>query len=90
MSFQLYNALQMFTELPTLSETEGGSTQEILNIREKCQTSAAPNWFFLPCILTFRGIIALMSALIYNFRTAANTNHHIEKYSKQMCKWRKE
>lgn len=43
MSFQLYNALQMFTELPTLSETEGGSTQEILNIREKCQTSAAPN-----------------------------------------------
>lgn len=42
------------------AETEGGSTQEILNIREKCQTSAALNWFFLPCILPFRGIIALM------------------------------
>lgn len=86
MSFQLCNALQMFTELPTLPETEGGSTQEILNIREKCQTSAAPNCFFLPCILTFRRITALMLALIYSFRTAANTNHHIEKDSKRMCK----
>lgn len=82
MSFQLRNGLQMFTELATLPETEGGSTQEILNIREKCQTSAAPNWFFLPGILTFRGITALMLAVIYNFGTAANANHHIEKDSK--------
>lgn len=66
------------------AETEGGSTQEILNIREKCQTSAALNWFFLPCILPFGGIIALMLAVIYNFRTAANANHHIERYSEPM------
>lgn len=66
------------------AETEGGSTQEILNIGEKCQTSAALNWFFLPSILPFRGIIALMLVVIYNFRTAANADHHIEKDSKHV------
>lgn len=43
MSFQLCNGLQMFTEFAVLPETEGGSTQEMLNIREKCQTSSALN-----------------------------------------------
>jgi len=47
MSFQLRNGSQMFTELATLPEIEGGSAEEITEHQRKMSDFCSPGLIFL-------------------------------------------